>query len=560
MSRNQEKLHQGKTSAQRKAKFAIWHTIKFIMPLLAIAFLTSCTQAKSTNMVSAYTPTAQAKPTSTETPEPSPTPTATITLTPQPLGDTIEYGPEAEDFPCGINPLTGLPVLDPVQLDEPAMLLSIPHFPLDARPQSGLSFAPWVFEFLISEGKTRLLGVFYGEIPYAEQPITGDCEIRTEPFVQSGEILGNLIWLDQNGDGIQSPGEPGVGGVCINLYNEAGELIQKTTSDSNGYYGFNVEQSQSYQVEFTLPPNLKFSPQNIGDERTDSDADPSSGLSLWITITESYLHLDAGLIPPSNADLILPGGKVGPIRSGRLIHIPLQHMFQYSCLVFAGATDEIFYKLPVCAQVHNTDTLAGSMMDLERFTILSEKNGINRGNGFNYASNLFSETLPQNGLDAKKVEFYFSSVNRTQWVYEPLSENWARYVDNISEEAVFNRDTDKLTGRDLSFENIIIILVEHEVLQARIAEVKLEIGQEGKGYLFRDGQAYEIRWSTKAGEYEHSSGLRRPLSFQDVDGNPIALRPGQSWVVVGTLDTYISEPNLHEWKVRVYAPEGFGEY
>jgi hypothetical protein len=528
--------------------------------ILFVLIFSSCitTTQLGTNSDPSITENPSLTPTNTETPTLTPTPTNTPV--PQPIGEPVTYGPDAEDFPEGINPLTGSPVSDPAMLKQPAMLLSIPHFPASARPQSGLSFAPWVFEFLIGEGTTRLLGVFFGEAPYAENPVVGDCEIRMEPFVHNGESLGNLVWLDKNGDGIQSPGEPGVGGVCVQLYDASNNLIQETSTDSNGFYGFSVESGKSYQVKFVRPAEMEFSPANLGDERYDSDADPDSGMSNFVTIEETYRFMDAGLIPPSNVDPILSGGKIGPIRSGRLIHIHLQNIFQYSCLVFAGATSQIYGDLPACAQVHNTETVAGAMLEIDRFLTISEKNGINRGSGFNYASNLFSEIPPEGGISAEELTVFFSSVNQTKWIYEPLTQNWARYIDNASEELVFTRDTDKLTGRELSFENVIVLFVEHEVIQRRIADMHMEIGRREKGYLFRDGQAYPIQWSTRATDYERSTGLRRPIAFLDMNNNPIALRPGQTWIVIATRDSQVSEPSPHHWKVRVYSPEGFGEY
>lgn len=490
----------------------------------------------------------------------TPSPTATFTTIPQPVGTAVSYGPDQEDFPEGINPLTGLAVSDPSLLDAPALLISVPHFPVSARPQSGLSFAPWVFEFLIGEGTTRLLAVFYGEQPFEENALVGDCEIRTEPFVRNGESLGNFVWLDQNGDGIQSAGEPGVGGVCVNLYDADGNLIQQTSTDSNGYYGFSVETGKSYQIEFIHPENMDFSPANLGDEKLDSDADPLSGMTGLLTIMDETLLVDAGLIPPPNLNPILPGGQVGPIRSGRLLYIHIQNFFQYSCLIFSGATKEIIDKLPICSQVHNTENGAGSMLEIERMKTISEKNGINRGSNFNYASNLFSEIPPAGGVPADQVDIFVSSLNQTKWKYDPLSKSWARYIDNAREETLFHRDIDKLTGRELSFENLIILFVEHEVIQPRIADMHLELGEREKAVLFRDGQKFEIKWSTRTTDYERSTGLRRPLAFQDLEGNPIALRPGHTWILIATPYSTVTEPNTRQWKVRVHSPSGFGEY
>ncbi|HEX2697816.1 MAG TPA: DUF3048 domain-containing protein, partial [Anaerolineales bacterium] len=101
------------------------------------------------------------------------TPTSIVTPNPQPTAPSVSYGPDQTDFPDGINPLTGQPVSDPLLLKIPAMLVSISHFPPTARPQAGLSFAPFVFEFSITGGETRFLTAFYGEWPAPEVPVTG---------------------------------------------------------------------------------------------------------------------------------------------------------------------------------------------------------------------------------------------------------------------------------------------------------------------------------------------------------------------------------------------------
>ena len=105
-----------------------------------------------------------------------PTSAPTFTPTQQSTGISREVGPQLADFPPGINPLTGLPVVDPSLLELPAILISIPNFPVSARPQAGLSFAPWTFEIYIGFGESRFLSAFYGEAPQVTPSLNGSCK------------------------------------------------------------------------------------------------------------------------------------------------------------------------------------------------------------------------------------------------------------------------------------------------------------------------------------------------------------------------------------------------
>ncbi|MBI3152577.1 MAG: hypothetical protein HYZ21_10615, partial [Chloroflexi bacterium] len=295
-------------------------------------------------------------------------PTASPTL--QSLSTPATFGPDIGNFPAGYNPLNAQQMEDPSQLETPALLVSISHFPTTARPQAGLSFAPWVFEFYITEGATRFLSVFYGTIPQPEIPITGGCEIREEVFVQTANIVGNYVWLDENKNGRQEDYEKGVSGVCVNLYDSSGQLIQQTTTDSNGYYGFNVD-AGNYVIEFDLPDWLDYASQNIGDENADSDADQLTG-RIEADVNSSLLHLDVGLIPsetihpPVDESTQMPTAQVGPIRSGRMLYADLGKVFRSSCLIYAFASPEVLEKIPQCVFVPHDESSGGAMMSLER--------------------------------------------------------------------------------------------------------------------------------------------------------------------------------------------------
>ncbi|NTW12809.1 MAG: hypothetical protein HGA30_05820, partial [Anaerolineales bacterium] len=262
-------------------------------------------------------------------------PSATTSVTESPFASQAEPTTQSitpTAFPEAFNPLTGLKVADPSLLELPAVLVSISTFPVTARPQAGPSFAPYVFEIYITEGTTRYLTTFYGEFPAPEVAVTGGCAVRTEPFVQTDLIIGNRVWLDVNQNNIQDDWERGVGGVCVNLYDENRNLLQQTSTDSNGYYGFNVS-AGNYFVAFAKPEGMEFAQKDAGEDAKDSDLDPTSGWSDALDITVSLPNLDVGLIllnqPVPTSEL--PPARVGPVRSGRLVYADIADFFEGSC-------------------------------------------------------------------------------------------------------------------------------------------------------------------------------------------------------------------------------------
>ena len=527
---------------------------KFVSVVFLISILIACTNTKADPQIINVTDTPVVPV------EPTFTPTPLFTPTSQPIPLPSTYGPD--QFPQGFNPLSAQRVADPALLNTAAVLVSISHFPPVARPQAGLSFAPFVYEYFITEGASRHLAVFYGEFPEPEIPLHGDCEIRKEPFVQSGHIIGNRVWHDENQNGVQDPGEGGVGGICINLYDAANTLLQRTTTDSNGYYGFNVDAGQ-YMIGIDKPSWLDFTQKNVGDENQDSDVDQVTGRTEAMDANSTLLYLDAGLVPSPNSipavdpSSQLPAAEVGPVRSGRLVYRFIGGFYQHSCLIYASAAEEVLLQIPDCAVVPHTDAGGGAMLALERMKRIAEENSRNRTN-FNYSSNLFSDEPPTGGVPATELHEYWALLNQSGWVYDAASEAWWRYVDesNIASAGSLHPEVDRLNGRQLIFENIIVIFAPHIVNQPTIVDIDLRLGEIGNAYLFRDGQMFKIRWSTRAGEYEQETGLRRPMHFINLDGSPAALKPGHTWVIILDMQSYLEDLSSGKWLARFIAPEG----
>lgn len=112
--------------------------------------------------------------------------------------------------------------------------------------------------------------------------------------------IGNLVWYDSDGDGIQAEtGEPGIPGVRVNLYDATGTtLLQTALTDPAGAYRFNGLSAGSYVVEVVKPnSSYAFSAATQGGDTTkDSDPDPTTGrVAVPLTAGLDNNDIDAGL-------------------------------------------------------------------------------------------------------------------------------------------------------------------------------------------------------------------------------------------------------------------------
>ncbi|MDF1698621.1 MAG: SdrD B-like domain-containing protein [Saprospiraceae bacterium] len=112
--------------------------------------------------------------------------------------------------------------------------------------------------------------------------------------------LGDTVWKDLDGDGIQDAGEPGVEGVEVTLTDCNGNVLATQTTDSDGFYFFNNLLPGDYQVQYDisgLPAGCIFTQQDQGgDDSLDSDVD-ENGFAPCTTIQggEYDSTFDAGL-------------------------------------------------------------------------------------------------------------------------------------------------------------------------------------------------------------------------------------------------------------------------
>jgi uncharacterized repeat protein (TIGR01451 family) len=153
---------------------------------------------------------------------------------------------------------------------------------------------------------------------------------QTNPNLDAGlyqpAALGDFVWIDLNGNGIQNVGEPGLNGVTVNLLNGVGSVIASTVTANNaggnpGYYLFAGLSPGTYAVQFVLPGGFEFSPQNADGQGVNgafnSDANPVTGVTPAVTLVsgQTNLNVDAGVVQLVVAEADLSIAKIDCVTS-----------------------------------------------------------------------------------------------------------------------------------------------------------------------------------------------------------------------------------------------------
>ncbi|MCP5019011.1 MAG: hypothetical protein GY938_27590, partial [Ketobacter sp.] len=120
----------------------------------------------------------------------------------------------------------------------------------------------------------------------------------------AGGAVGDLVWRDDDGNGAQNGGEPGIADVTVNLFQEIGGddiFIASTVTDENGAYAFTDLPPGTYftdVADITVPAGLTLI----------SGTDPSA--SVTIVTTEVFDTLDFGYEYTTAPDTAIVGDLV----------------------------------------------------------------------------------------------------------------------------------------------------------------------------------------------------------------------------------------------------------
>lgn len=274
----------------------------------------------------------------------------------------------------------------------------------------------------------------------------------------------------------------------------------------------------------------------------DKRSRPQSGLQEADIVIE---HLTEGGITRLDAVYLCHDSeKIGPVRSARLIDIPLAYLFD-GIFAHAGASPGVLWVLNNETNFPRLDETRGdpgfergpaSDWPYNTFTRTSTLWQIAEEQGWQHPMQapplLFGPLNPATKKEerAEIVIPYFAD-NRVSWQWDDESQRYLRFTNGVPQ-------TEATTGEQIKATNVIIIWAEHketpiiedEYNYVHSLEIVLNAKDKdgnaiwSKAFLLRDGYFIPARWIWQ--------WMPHMLELSDEEGNPLPLAVGNSWIEV----------------------------
>lgn len=248
---------------------------------------------------------------------------------------------------------------------------------------------------------------------------------------------------------------------------------------------------------------------------------------------------------------------VGSVRSARLVDIELTTM--YAALLAYSGTSEPIQKLLFAApfayrlispSIGNNCEDAGFcrypngdlafehtlFVEPAKLWETATKRGGDTNQGYRARGFAFSTIADANGTPVNDIFIDWYGQTDARWQWDADQDRYVRYTDGLAH-------FDKADGEQVWTDNLIVLEVPHERRPdlfpegATYESLEIQIWDQGRAYVFREGQMYQAIW--RRADRDEGSAI------QLIYGNnsSVMLKPGRSWVSIvrGLNDVAMSE-------------------
>lgn len=255
--------------------------------------------------------------------------------------------------------------------------------------------------------------------------------------------------------------------------------------------------------------------------------------------------------------------KVGPVRSARLIDIPLTTAYQ-GILGYVGADEFVFNRLDIALgnrAIHETPNTCPAICRLDPAIL----NGVfaNTASLTDYAETAFgiAQTrpdlsgmrfeglVPAGGKPGEWLQVQYTFYTRSEWRFDSATGRYLRWIEAVDDASnvTMVELIDRETGQQLAFDNVVVMYAQHNELKPTLHEMIMLGNTTGqRALLFRNGQVYDLTWKYP--------GSGKPFQFFTADGQLAPFKPGTTWFEVVGLYTTAEEIAAGQWEVKFYMP------
>ena len=290
----------------------------------------------------------------------------------------------------------------------------------------------------------------------------------------------------------------------------------------------------------TDPSLLAYSPALVSVSNFPVSIRPQSGLSLAPHVYEMtigmgetrFLAVFYGNYGPDTAQNV----RLGSVRSGRLPFEQLRNLYD-GFIIMAGAAPEVF------TQLHATNFR--DKLDFQTIRDLAEDRTARKGQP-EFVPMSFDPAIQSGGVQGESLEIHWNYYNRVRWTYDPETGRYMREQDQSDGTGKFYPTVDKLNGEQLGFENLVVMAAEHNYIGKYMIEMNLLYVIREPAIFFRDGQAYEVNWTSLA--------PLGPIRFTYPDGTPFPYKPGRTFYEIIDSIQEIDQQEDGSWFLRFVNP------
>jgi len=232
--------------------------------------------------------------------------------------------------------------------------------------------------------------------------------------------------------------------------------------------------------------------------------------------------------------------RIRPIRSARLVSLAIAPQYD-AALVHSGASDKIrwyisqadfvdldqyFHEAPygVLEGYDWRGRMYTSVAAVHDYLVATGQETGEKVEGY-----LFDASVPP-GEAAESVAIPYPELCKVDWAYDAEK---GRYLREVQSEP----HLDALDGEQIGAENVVVLYAPHEktdIVEDSLGSTAIDIQLEGSGrvQVFRDGVKIEGAW--------RQPGEGELIQFYGQDGDPLALKPGQTWIEMVPPDYLVS--------------------